>query len=432
MLPIIFWSGPVPTCFSTSRRTVSRSRPIFCKTFTATPCPSLIRPSNRCSVPRKLWFRRSASLRASASTCCARGVKLLMASSLILELFCYESVGLSNANRKKSCARTQNLKWWPGSGWQIRASRSIWQKMMRRFLLHWTDLKYPFSFMKFLSAILLLTLLSLPASAQVRITEFMASNTSTLTDEDGDASDWIEIQNTSSNSVSLLNWALTDSAGNPGKWRFPATNISPKSFMIVFASGKDRVTPGAPLHTNFKLSADGEYLAMFGPDGTVASEISPQFPAQFPDVSYGIGMQLTATTPVATNAAIHFLIPANSSVDAAWTQTNFNDASWQTGTNGIGYETGIADPQEESFAAKVLATQPQTYWRLNETNGVMAVNLGSGGVSDGGGYMGGIVLGGAGPRPPQYPTFEPKNAAPTFDGTGAYVNGPFELVNNLP
>jgi hypothetical protein len=42
--------------------------------------------------------------------------------------------------------------------------------------------------------------------------------------------------------------------------------------------------------------------------------------------------------------------------DATWTQTNFNDSSWQVGTNGIGYETGIADPQEESFAAKVLAT----------------------------------------------------------------------------
>ena len=33
------------------------------------------------------------------------------------------------------------------------------------------------------------------AKAQVRITEFMASNASTLTDEDGDYSDWIEIQN---------------------------------------------------------------------------------------------------------------------------------------------------------------------------------------------------------------------------------------------
>ena len=31
--------------------------------------------------------------------------------------------------------------------------------------------------------------------------------------------------------------------------------------------------------------------------------------------------------------------------------------------NGIGYETGFTDPQEESFAAKVLATQPVAFWR---------------------------------------------------------------------
>src|ERR1039458_8542633 len=103
----------------------------------------------------------------------------------------------------------------------------------------------------------------LAATAQVRLTEFMASNTHTLADEDGDSSDWIELQNTSSNSVSLLNWALTDSSGNPGKWRFPATNLAPNSFLVVFASGKDRATNGAPLHTNFKLGADGEYLALF-------------------------------------------------------------------------------------------------------------------------------------------------------------------------
>ena len=286
--------------------------------------------------------------------------------------------------------------------------------------------------MKLISAVLIAVLFAFPVRAQVRITEFMASNTKTLTDEDGDSSDWIELQNTATNAVSLLNWALTDSAGNPGKWRFPATNMPPKSFMIVFADGKDRTTPGAPLHTNFKLSSDGEYLALFAPDGTAATEIAPQFPPQFPDVSYGIGMQLTTTTLVTTNAAIHFWIPTNSSVDATWTQTNFNDASWQLGTNGIGYETGIVDPQEESFAAKVLATQPVAYWRLNETNGVTAVNLGSGGVSDGGGYLGSMILGQAGPRPPQFPMFEASNSAPYFNGTNAYVNGPYELVNDLP
>jgi hypothetical protein len=289
-------------------------------------------------------------------------------------------------------------------------------------------MKHFFSF----SVVLLMASLAVPVTAQVRITEFMASNTHTLVDEDGDSSDWIEIQNTSSNSVNLLNWALTDSAGNPGKWRFPATNIPPKSFMIVFASGKDRAIPGQELHTNFKLSAEGEYLALFGPDGSAATEISPQFPPQFPDVSYGIGMQFTTTTLIATNAAIHYLIPSNAAFDATWTQLNFDDSSWPIGTNGIGYETGIADPQEGPFATKVLATQPVAYWRLNETSGVSAINAGSDGVEDVGGYIGNIVLGQAGPRPPQFPTFETSNFAPTFDGTSAYVNGPYELVNDLP
>ena len=270
------------------------------------------------------------------------------------------------------------------------------------------------------------------AVGQVRVSEFMASNTHTLADEDGGYSDWIELQNTSSNSVSLLNWALTDSAGNPGKWRFPDTNMPPRSFLVVFASGKNRATAGAELHTNFKLSATGEYLALYDPDGAVATEIAPQFPAQFPDVSYGIGMQLATTTLIATNAPIHYLIPANSSADGIWTATNFDDAAWLMGTNAIGYETGIADPQEESFTAKVLATAPIAYWQLKETNGVSAVNCGSAGVEDVGGYLGGIVLGRPGPRPPQFPTFDPANVAPTFDGTSAYVNGPYELVNNLP
>jgi hypothetical protein len=284
----------------------------------------------------------------------------------------------------------------------------------------------------FLSTILLFALLSLPTAAQVRITEFMASNTQTLMDEDGDSSDWIEIQNTSTSSVNLQNWALTDSAGNPGEWRFPATNIAPKSFMIVFASGKNRAIPGQELHTNFKLSAAGEYLAMFGPDGSVATEIAPQFPQQFPDVSYGIGMQFATTTLIATNATIHYLIPSNAAFDTTWTQMNFDDSSWPIGTNGIGYETGIADPLEESFATKLLATQPVAYWRLNETSGVSAINAGSDGVEDVGGYIGNIILGQAGPQPPSFPTFEANNYAPTFDGTSAYVNGPYELVNDLP
>jgi hypothetical protein len=286
---------------------------------------------------------------------------------------------------------------------------------------------------QFLRGLLLLVLVTgFAARAQVRITEFMASNTSTLADEDGDFSDWIELQNTSTNSVNLSNWSLTDSAGNPGKWRFPATNMPPRSFLVVFASGKDRATNGAELHTNFKLGADGEYLGLFEADGTAATEITPKFPQQFPDVSYGIGMQLNTTTLIATNAAMRFIIPTNAAADATWMATNFDDSAWSSGGNGIGYETGMVDPQEESFSAKLLATGPIAYWRLNETNSPTAANAGSDGVEDVAGYIGGITLGQPGPQPSAYPMFETNNYAPLFDGMSAYVNGPYQFVNNLP
>jgi len=274
--------------------------------------------------------------------------------------------------------------------------------------------------------------LAMPVAAQVRISEFMASNAHTLLDEDGQYSDWIEIQNTSGTNVNLLNWALTDSPGNPGKWRFSATNLPPRNFLIIFASGKDRNIPGKPLHTNFKLSTTGEYLALIRPDNTTATQIQPQFPPQFPDVSYGVPMQVGTTVLVASNVALHYSIPVNSSADGTWMQANFDDSSWTRGTNGFGYETDISDPQEASFAAKVLATEPVAYWRLNETIGPEAVNVGTKGVAGEAGYIGGIGFGSPGPQPPEFPTFEPDNLAPVLDGFSAYVNGPYQLVNNLP
>jgi len=285
---------------------------------------------------------------------------------------------------------------------------------------------------QFQLAVLLFASATLAAPAQVRITEFMASNTQTLYDEDGDTSDWIEIQNTSGASVNLLNWALSDSAGNPTEWLFPATNLASGSFMVVFASGKNRRVPGAPLHTNFKLDASGEYLSLTDPNGTIATEFSPQFPPQFPDVSYGIEMLISNTTLIASNASIVYCIPADAADDATWTLPGFAATSWRTGTNGIGYETGLYDPEEESFYLKMLDTQPVAYWRLNETNGPAAVNSGSEGVEDQAGYMGNIVLADAGPRPPQFGYFETNNYAPYFNGTDAYVNGPYQLLDDLP
>ncbi len=121
----------------------------------------------------------------------------------------------------------------------------------------------------------------------VTISEFMADNEDTLNDEDGDASDWIEIENASEQVVNLAGWGLTDNPANLLKWRFPAVSMGGRSRLVVFASGKDRVVPTRPLHTNFRLGRDGGYVALSRPDGTIASDFGSGYPEQSEDVSYG-------------------------------------------------------------------------------------------------------------------------------------------------
>ena len=123
------------------------------------------------------------------------------------------------------------------------------------------------------------------------ITEFLAQNTSNRTDEDGKFSDWIEIHNPDpAAALDLAAYYLTDDATNPTQWQFPAgVTLAPGAYLLVWASGEDRRAASGPLHTNFSLKAEGEYLGLVKPDGqTVASAYAPAFPAQRQNVSYGV------------------------------------------------------------------------------------------------------------------------------------------------
>ena len=122
----------------------------------------------------------------------------------------------------------------------------------------------------------------------VLISEFMAINDTLLEDEDGDFSDWIELHNRLNEAVDLDGWFLTDDEDELRKWRLPAVSIEAGEYLIMFASGKDRNDPNGPLHTNFKLDGQGEYLAIMYPDGTAGSQYAPEFPRQGDDVSYGL------------------------------------------------------------------------------------------------------------------------------------------------
>jgi CotH protein/Big-like domain-containing protein/chitobiase/beta-hexosaminidase-like protein/lamin tail-like protein len=171
------------------------------------------------------------------------------------------------------------------------------------------------------------------------ISEFMAQNNATLADEDGAYSDWIEIYNPTTSTVNLAGWYLANSAANPMKWQFPSTNLGPNRFLIVFASNKNRAIAGAPLHTNFKLGASGEYLALVMPDGlTKATEFAPAFPQQYPDIAYGYPMTGTVTTISGPAAPARAFIPGGD-IGTGWRSNTFNDSSWLSGSLGVGYDT---------------------------------------------------------------------------------------------
>ena len=170
------------------------------------------------------------------------------------------------------------------------------------------------------------------AYADVRINEFLADNQDGLRTQAGEAADWIELFNDSSQEVDLGGWYLTDNASTPTEWRFPeGTTIPANGYLIIFADSSTTSITNGELHASFSLSKDGEYLGLYLPDGvTVASEFVPNFPGQFSDVSYGRGRPREHEL-VGSTTASRYRIP-NSTGTAPWMQGS--GSLGFTGTNG--------------------------------------------------------------------------------------------------
>ena len=97
------------------------------------------------------------------------------------------------------------------------------------------------------AALIILCALPLAANGSVVINEVMASNGMTLSDEDADYPDWIELYNAGDAAVNLEGWGLSDDYDDPFQWTFPDTVLEPGRFLVVFASNKDRVSQSVNL-----------------------------------------------------------------------------------------------------------------------------------------------------------------------------------------
>lgn len=159
-------------------------------------------------------------------------------------------------------------------------------------------------------------------AANLEITEFMATNVSTLASGDSSYDDWIEIHNADSTAVNLGDYYLTDNLGNLTKWSLPSVSLPAGGYLVVFASAPvdfdgnaidNKIDGLGYYHTNFKLDSKGEELALTYEDPgsslvSIVHQYEPDFPAQYPDVSYGIASDsqiryFGAPTPGGPNGA---------------------------------------------------------------------------------------------------------------------------------
>ncbi|MCP4195070.1 MAG: hypothetical protein GY768_31100, partial [Planctomycetaceae bacterium] len=160
------------------------------------------------------------------------------------------------------------------------------------------------------------------AAPKLLISEFLAMNDRSLNTRVRSAAggafgeriypDWIELSNPQDAPVPLDGLYLTDDTQQLQKWQFPdGVSIPAGGYLVVFASGENirdtsRDERGY-LHTNFRLSSGGEFLAVTSSDGVVHS-YSPTYPQQATDVSYGIDQDgqphyFAASSPGSANTA---------------------------------------------------------------------------------------------------------------------------------
>jgi len=93
---------------------------------------------------------------------------------------------------------------------------------------------------RILTAVFILLSNGILLNAQIVINEGSNRNYSTLTDEDQEYPDWIEIYNPMQDSIHLLGYMLSDRFNEPDKWVFPDIHLAPGEYKTIYCSGKNR------------------------------------------------------------------------------------------------------------------------------------------------------------------------------------------------
>lgn len=185
------------------------------------------------------------------------------------------------------------------------------------------------------------------------INELMPDNDAALILEDDSRPDWIELFNPTDADISLDGWTISDDRTQPDRHPLFAGLVVPAGEpLLLYADEGD-----GPDHLSFKLSAEGDEVALFDPegDGTVLAfgVVYDDFAvARVDDCCTGDGCLAhvfrgsPGVANTAPETAEEVLVAAGSDwayrddggpQDAGWTSAVYDDSRWATGPAPLGY-----------------------------------------------------------------------------------------------
>ena len=168
------------------------------------------------------------------------------------------------------------------------------------------------------------TLAALEARSQsVRVNEAVSSNASAFVDEDGEASDWIELYNLGADPVRLGGYGLSDRPDEPFRWIVPDVEIPAGGYLVVFASGKDRRGLEGLWRTVIRRGDTWRYA------------------------------------------------PGASSIPSTWNRSGFDDGAWSQGPSGLGY----GDGDDATTVGTTLSLYARTRFQVDDPAQVAGAEL---------------------------------------------------------
>ena len=113
----------------------------------------------------------------------------------------------------------------------------------------------------------------LKSDYKLKITEYMTDNLSYKNSFDDKPYSLIEIHNEDDRDINLEGFHLSDKEDNVAKYTFPKHELKKDEYLIVYASGYNKIE-NDEIHTNFKLNNNDGLLVLSGPNKAIIDKVN--------------------------------------------------------------------------------------------------------------------------------------------------------------